>query len=149
MLTPSKRFPITRFFPPLDHLFEEVEPAAILKARTSPSGVREFLVQWPDGRDDAWVGAGDVAPDVVADFDAGLEYAAAEQLLRDRARGDGREFLVHWADGAPDSWEAEENVAASLVAAYDAAKAERAAALAAGRGGGRALAGAGAGGGQG
>jgi signal recognition particle protein len=116
--------------PPTDHLFEEVEPASILRARPTPAGSREFLVTWPDGRDDSWVPQSDLAQDVVDDFDAGLEYAPAASLLRERRRGDAREFLVAWADGRDDTWEPEEHVAADLVAEFDAAAKERARALA-------------------
>lgn len=107
-----------------------MEPASIVRARATPSGMREFLVTWPDGRDDSWVPETDVAQDVVADFDAGLEYAPAARLVRERRRGDGREFLVEWADGAEASWEPEENVAADAVAAFDAAARARAKELA-------------------
>jgi len=114
-----------------DHLFEEVEPKRILRARRVPvptppgapastATVREFLVQWPDGKEDSWVPQGDLAQDVVDDFDAGLDYAAAAALLRERVRGDGREFLVSWEDeGTEDSWEPEENVAVALVREWD------------------------------
>jgi len=117
--------------PPIpEHLFEEVEPAAVLRARPSPSGGRDFLVAWPDGRDDSWIPESDVSPDVVADFDAGLEYAPAAALTKERRRGDGREFLVQWADGRAPTWEPEEHVASSLVMAFDGAAAARAAELA-------------------
>lgn len=129
-----------------DHLFEEVEPKRILRARRVPvptppgapastATVREFLVQWPDGKEDSWVPQGDLAQDVVDDFDAGLDYAAAAALLRERVRGDGREFLVSWEDeGTEDSWEPEENVAVALVREWDERKRERAAELASGGG---------------
>ena len=145
-----------------DHLFEEVEPKRILRARrvpvptppgapprARPVTVREFLVQWPDGKEDSWVPQGDLAQDVVDDFDAGLDYAPARALLRERTRGDGREFLVSWERGGgggegeggdgeavEDSWEPEENVAVALVREWDERKRERAAELASGKGGG-------------
>jgi len=85
-----------------DALFEEVEPKAVLADRPAPPGAggREFLVAWADGRPDAWVPARDVAADVVADYDAGLEYAPAASIRADRRKGvDGVEYLVRWADG--------------------------------------------------
>ena len=129
-----------------DALFEEVEPRAVLADRPAPAGLggREFLVAWPDGRPDAWVPARDVAADVVADYDAGLEYAPAAAIRADRRKGaDGVEYLVRWADGVDgtdgdggaagpplETWEPEENVEAGLVAAYEARVAARAAELA-------------------
>jgi signal recognition particle protein len=135
-----------------DALFEEVEPRAVLGDRPAAPGAggREFLVAWPDGRPDAWVPARDVAADVVADYDAGLEYAAAASIRADRRKGsDGVEYLVRWADGGGggevaggeaeggqqqqqplETWEPEENVEAGLVAAYEERVRARAAELA-------------------
>ncbi len=42
--------------PPADNLFEEVEPAVILKDRKNENGTRDFLVKWADGEEDTWVG---------------------------------------------------------------------------------------------
>ena len=39
-----------------DNLFEEVEPAVILKDRKNENGTRDFLVKWADGEEDTWVG---------------------------------------------------------------------------------------------
>ena len=134
-----------------DHLFEEVEPERVLRARRVPvptppgapastATVREFLIQWPDGKEDSWVPQGDLAQDVVDDFDAGLDYAAAKALLRERVKGDGREFLVSWEEDGnggektEDSWEPEENVAVALVREWDERKRERAAELKSGGG---------------
>ena len=39
-----------------DNLFEEVEPAVILKDRKNENGTRDFLVKWTDGEEDTWVG---------------------------------------------------------------------------------------------
>ena len=41
---------------PADNLFEEVEPAVILKDRKNENGTRDFLVKWADGEEDTWVG---------------------------------------------------------------------------------------------
>lgn len=41
---------------PADNLFEEVEPAVILKDRKNENGTRDFLVKWADGKEDTWVG---------------------------------------------------------------------------------------------
>ena len=85
-----------------------------------------------------------MAADVVADYDAGLEYAPAAAIRADRRKGaDGMEYLVRWADGVAgaggdggaagpplETWEPEENVEAGLVAAYEARVAARAAELA-------------------
>ena len=55
------------------------------------------------------------------DFEAGLEYAQAVEILDSReVEGNcGREYLVRWTDGAADSWEDEDNIVASLVQAYE------------------------------
>jgi hypothetical protein len=37
------------------NLFEEVEPAVILKDRKNENGTRDFLVKWADGEEDTWV----------------------------------------------------------------------------------------------
>ena len=39
----------------VDNLFEEVEPAVILKDRKNENGTRDFLVKWADGEEDTWV----------------------------------------------------------------------------------------------
>ena len=39
----------------------------------------------------------DMAKDVVADFEAGVEYATAECLLKMKKRGQERLYLVRWA----------------------------------------------------
>lgn len=58
------------------------------------------------------------------DFEAGLEYAEAVEILDARdVEGDcGREYLVRWADGHSESWEDEDNVVASLVQEYEAGR---------------------------
>ena len=38
-----------------------------------------------------------IAPDVVEDYDSGLEYGTAARVLRMVQRGDEREFLVQCA----------------------------------------------------
>lgn len=56
------------------------------------------------------------------DFEAGLEYAEAAEILDSRdVEGDcGREYLLRWTDGRPESWEDEDNVVAALVQAFEA-----------------------------
>ena len=48
---------------------------------------REYLVEWRDGGDREWVKAAWVAEDLVSDFEAGLEYAAARPRCGGRAQG--------------------------------------------------------------
>lgn len=80
------------------HLFEELEPAAILAKRQvgtpgeAGAGV-EYLVRWGDGAEETWEPERNVADDVIADFEAGLEYAPARRVL-DRRRGAVNEYLV-------------------------------------------------------
>ena len=64
--------------------FWGVGPQCTLKDSLKPPNVRH----WPQ------VNEALIAEDVVADFDAGLEYAEAAEILRGVLRGDGRQFLV-------------------------------------------------------
>lgn len=59
---------------------------------------------------------------VKEDFEAGLEYAEATELLdvRDVEGSCGREYLTRWSDGGAETWEDEDNLAASLVRAFEA-----------------------------
>lgn len=101
-----------------ENLYEEVEPVAVTDARLSDGG-REFLVKFPDAEEDSWVNSKYVAEDLVADFDAGLEYAEAECLLDVQHRGDSRQYLVRWQDDYPDSWEDEESVSPDIIALWE------------------------------
>jgi hypothetical protein len=56
---------------------------------------------------------------VVQDFEAGVEYAEAVEILESRRKGDAKEYLIRWADGIPDSWESEDNVRQSMVLAFE------------------------------
>ena len=81
-------------------------------------------VRFADDPDDpVWVPARYVSPEVVQDFEGGLEYAEAAEVVDVRNRGDSRAYLVRWGDGAPDSWEPEEHVSGDLVAAFEAGRA--------------------------
>ncbi|KIZ02150.1 Signal recognition particle protein, chloroplastic [Monoraphidium neglectum] len=97
-------------------LYDEVEVAGILEEREgAEEGEKEYLVQFKDGAPDAWVPERDVAPDVIEDWQAGMErvqVAAVEDVLQ---WGTERQFLVQWADGSKASWEPEENLPPELV----------------------------------
>ena len=56
---------------------------------------------------------------VVADYEAGLEYADAVCIKDARRLGDAKEYLVEWSDGAPDTWESEDNITRSLVFEFE------------------------------
>ncbi|KAI8473098.1 MAG: major facilitator superfamily domain-containing protein [Monoraphidium minutum] len=97
-------------------LYDEVEVAGILEERPGgEEGEREFLVQFKDGSPDAWVPERDVAPDVLEDYNVGLERAEVAAVVDMLQWGTERQFLVQWADGAKESWEPEEHVPPELV----------------------------------
>lgn len=122
-----------------DRVYEEVKPAQILNVRVKPTKksdkpeeeeeeegkekeeekteptTREFLVQFADGRDDEWISEQDMAPDVIEDFDAGLEYSAARSILDVVQLGTERRFKVSWGDEYPSSWEPEEHLPTDLI----------------------------------
>lgn len=76
----------------------------ILNVRTrEEDGLREFLVQFPDGADDEWVEEKDMAPSVVEDYDNGLEYAVAREVVDVVQVGTERRFKVNWSDDYPVS----------------------------------------------
>jgi len=144
------------------HLFEELQPRALLAKRVEaapvvapaegeppaavPTGV-EYLVHWGDGTPDTWevrCGGGrtceqarrltrvapqpdrNVSDDLVADFEAGLEYASAAAVTQQRRAGGATEYLVAWEDGQESSWQVEEQVAEEVMRSYlDARKAEK------------------------
>eukprot|EP00955_Chlamydomonas_euryale_P054599 355892-Chlamydomonas_euryale.AAC.7 len=68
--------------------------AQILNARRRDDGSREFLVSFEDGADDEWVDEADVAPDVIEDWDAGVEYAVAREVVDIVQVGTERRFKV-------------------------------------------------------
>eukprot|EP00892_Ulva_mutabilis_P008942 jgi/Ulvmu1/641/UM010_0011.1 len=107
--------------------YEDVVPAAVLRKRVPAVGEEGpvmYLISWRDDAPDSWVPEEFVSDEVKEDFEAGLEYAQASEILDSRDVEDncGREYLVRWADGAADSWEDEDNVVASLVQAYEAGR---------------------------
>ena len=81
-----------------------------------------------------------IADDVIADFEAGLEYASATRIV-DRRRGSVTEYLVEvrlqppnscsatqllkrlacvaqWDDGAEPTWEIEDHISAEVMQEY-------------------------------
>ncbi|KAG2427506.1 hypothetical protein HXX76_012439 [Chlamydomonas incerta] len=104
-----------------DRLYDEVEPVNVLNSRATPDGTgREFLVAFPDGRDDEWVPERNVSADVLDDYLAGLEYATAEEVLDVVQVRTERRFKIRWSDGYPTSWEPEEHVPPELIELFAA-----------------------------
>ncbi|XP_052192077.1 signal recognition particle 43 kDa protein, chloroplastic [Diospyros lotus] len=100
-------------------IFEYAEVEEIMERRGKGDKV-EYLIKWKDGGDNEWVKAALVAEDLVADFEAGLEYAAAECVLGTREGQDGKkEYLVRWADIEESTWEPEENVDPDLIKEFE------------------------------
>lgn len=67
-----------------------------------------------------------LADDVIADFQVGLEYCSAGAVLQRRRGRGGSEFLVEWADGSAPSWEPEDHVAVELIMSFmDAQQAQQ------------------------
>jgi signal recognition particle 43 kDa protein len=114
-----------------ENLFEDVEPAQVLDVRaaklaedapvgTPPPTGREFLVLFGDDMDNpVWLNERYISEDVIEDFESGLEYAEAEEILDVRNRGDSRTYLVRWKDGYPDTWEDEEHCSSDLVRIFE------------------------------
>jgi hypothetical protein len=108
-------------------MFEELQPVALVakrnvvvpiaegedaekaKQEAKPAGV-EYLVHWGDGTPDTWEPERNIADDVIADFEAGLEYASAAAIVSQRRAGGRTEYLVRWEDGAEPSWQEEEQI---------------------------------------
>ncbi|WOL20109.1 hypothetical protein Cni_G28911 [Canna indica] len=101
-------------------VYEWAEVGKIIEGRGEGKR-REYLVEWRDGGEREWVRAGWVAEDLVADFEAGLEYGVAEAVVgrREAKEGGGREYLVKWADIEEATWEPEENVDPELVEEFE------------------------------
>ena len=83
------------------HLFEELQPAALLERRRAPpppgatEGPFEYLVAWPDGQEATWEPERNIADDVLRDYQGGLEYARGTRVVAAR-RGAVTEYLVEW-----------------------------------------------------
>ncbi|GAX77715.1 hypothetical protein CEUSTIGMA_g5158.t1 [Chlamydomonas eustigma] len=102
-----------------DKVYEEVLPAQVLNSRKRVAdGGTEYLVKYPDGRDDEWIDEGSLSPDVIEDYQAGLEYAAAVNIVDVVQVGTARRFKVEWSDGYPVSWEPEEHLPEELIALF-------------------------------
>lgn len=105
-------------------VYEFAEVEGVLEKRGKGENL-EYLVKWRDGGENEWVKAGLIAEDLVADFEAGLEYAEAQCVLGRRMADDGkREFLVKWADIDEPTWEPEENVDMGLIKEFEEAQVE-------------------------
>jgi len=61
-----------------------------------------------------------MAPDVVEDFNQGLEYGEVEEILDRKIRNGERFYSVRWKDDYEDSWESEDNIESELVEAFEA-----------------------------
>ncbi|KAL5791256.1 hypothetical protein ACOSQ2_006144 [Xanthoceras sorbifolium] len=102
-----------------ESVFEYAEVQEILEKRGKGDNI-EYLVKWKEGGDPEWVKAGSIAEDLVADYEAGLEYAVAEAVVGTRTGDDGkREILVKWADSDEATWEPEENVDPDLIKEFE------------------------------
>ena len=56
---------------------------------------------------------------IIADYEAGLEYAEAVAITDARRNGDAKEYRVRWSDGSADTWESEDYLTRALVATYE------------------------------
>ncbi|XP_022135674.1 signal recognition particle 43 kDa protein, chloroplastic [Momordica charantia] len=105
-------------------VFEYAEVEALLEKRGKGENL-EYLVKWKDGEDNEWVKAGLIAADLVADFEAGLEYAVAEAVAGKRMGDDGKmEYLVKWTDIEDATWEPLDNVDPDLIKEFEDAQAQ-------------------------
>lgn len=100
-------------------VYETVEVEQVLDKRSAGNGRVEYLVKWKDGAPDEWVSAESVADDLIKDYEAGLEYGIAEEILTKRQKEGKVEYLVRWADAEEPTWEPLDNVAAELIANYE------------------------------
>jgi hypothetical protein len=83
------------------HACSGPEPAGPLRParRPRPPPACRRRARPQDGAPDAWVPERDVAPDVVEDWDAGVERAEVAGVADMVQWGTERQFLVQWADG--------------------------------------------------
>lgn len=100
-------------------VYETVEVEQVLDRRSAANNTIEYLVKWKDGAPEEWVPAESVADDLIKDYEAGLEYGIAEEILEKREEKGQVEYLVRWADAEEPTWEPFENVAAELIADYE------------------------------
>ncbi|KAF5840488.1 hypothetical protein DUNSADRAFT_16579 [Dunaliella salina] len=103
-------------------IMQRLKLEEVLAEQPTPDGKRELLCQFLDGRDDAWVHERDVSPEVIEDYEAGMEVAEALEVEDMVEANYERKFKVRWSDDYPDSWEPEDNVSADLIAAFFARK---------------------------
>ncbi|CAK9316035.1 unnamed protein product [Citrullus colocynthis] len=105
-------------------VYEYAEVEQLLEKRGKGENL-EYLVKWKDGEDNEWVKVGLIAEDLVADFEAGLEYAVAETVVGKRVGDDGKmEYLVKWTDIQDATWEPQANVDPDLVNEFEKAQAQ-------------------------
>lgn len=102
-----------------DSIFENIEVEQILDKRTGVGDKVEYLVKWKDGAPEEWLAAEFIGEDLVQDYEAGLEYGMAENILEKREENGVIEYLVKWADIELPTWEPLENVAPDLVAEFE------------------------------
>ncbi|KAI5083084.1 hypothetical protein GOP47_0002827 [Adiantum capillus-veneris] len=100
-------------------VFDTVEVEQVLDRRSAGNGKVEYFVKWKDGAPEEWIDAENVADDLIQDYEAGLEYGIAEEILEKRDKEGKVEYLVRWADAEEPTWEPFENVAAELIADYE------------------------------
>ncbi|PKU59236.1 probable signal recognition particle 43 kDa protein, chloroplastic isoform X2 [Dendrobium catenatum] len=106
-------------------VYEWGEVERVVDAR-GEGRTREYLVEWRDEGEREWVKKAWVAEDLVADFEAGLEYGVAEEVMGEReVDGGGKEYLVKWEDIEEATWEPEENVDAELVLEFKRKKQQK------------------------
>lgn len=105
-------------------VYEWAEVERVIEARGDGER-REYLVEWRDGGEREWVRKKLVAEDLVADFEAGLEYGVAERVVGRREGEEGKmEYLVKWVDIEEATWEPEENVDAELIQEFESQQQE-------------------------
>lgn len=116
----ARRLGLERVIGALERVvFEFAEVEELLEKRGKGENL-EYLVKWKDGEDNEWVKAALIAEDLVADFEAGLEYAVAEAVVGKRVGDDGTmEYLVKWTDIEDATWEPEGNVDSDLIAEFE------------------------------
>jgi signal recognition particle protein len=110
----------------VDNLYEDVEPEAVLDIREEENEEEgetkagtEYLVKFSDEEDPVWIAEKYMSEEVISDFNEGLEYSQAKEIIDRRNKGDSRAYLVRWMDGYPDSWEPEEHVSQDLIYMFE------------------------------